>query len=63
MENKVISREYVEKIFDKIYQSEIGKNNVTNYMIWSKECGWFINLDFIKKIILNEDEYSLLEEL
>ena len=75
MENKVIAKEYVDKnfihkdvireIFKRIDKCKIrtdGRISIFDYMIigeTSRATGKFINLDFIEKVILNEDGYSL----
>lgn len=75
MENKVIAKEYVDKNFihkdvireiferiDKCKSRTDGKVCIFDYMIrgeTSRAIGKFINLDFIEKVILNEDGYSL----
>lgn len=73
MENKVIAKEYVDKnyisnneirkIFKEIQECKIGKKvNATNYMIWGKTdraIGWFINLDYIEKVLLKEPGYRV----
>ena len=77
MENKVIAKEYVDKnyieiaeikdIFKKINQCKIrtdGKVNAKDYMILGdtdRATGWFINLDYIEKLILKEPGYGIGE--
>lgn len=76
--NKVISREYVEKnyihkdkikeIFKRINNCKInteGRINAINYMIFGetdRATGWFINLDYIEKILLNKAGYHIGDE-
>ena len=77
MENKVIAKEYVDKnyieiaeikdMFKKINECKIrtdGKVNAKDYMIFgntSRATGWFINLDYIEKLILKEVGYGIGE--
>lgn len=62
-----ISKDKIREIFEKINQCEIrtdGKVNAKNYMICGeteRAYGWFINLDYIEKILLDRKGYNIGE--
>lgn len=61
-----ISKDVLEEKFNLLNKATKEKNNLLKeYMIYGnteRATGWFINLDFIEKVILDEPGYILKED-
>jgi len=60
-----ISKDVLKEKFEKLNKATKGENFLQEYMILGnsgRATGWFINLDFIEKVIFDEPGYILKEE-
>lgn len=60
-----ISKDVLREKFEKLNKATKGENFLQEYMILGnsgRATGWFINLDFIEKVIFNEPGYILKED-
>lgn len=60
-----ISKDVLREKFEKLNKATKGESFLQEYMIFGnsgRATGWFINLDFIEKVIFNEPGYILKED-
>lgn len=60
-----IGKDVLREKFEKLNKATKGGNFLQEYMIFGnsgRATGWFINLDFIEKVIFNEPGYILKED-